>query len=96
MQLPSETVTYRPNSSAMGAMNDLPESMPHRAKLSRDLPVGTRVKTDYCGRVTEHEIRERDTWKPSKSGVLFRVYPPVPQSSGSWMDAGWFVPVEAV
>lgn len=74
-------------------MRELPESMLHRAALSKGLSVGARVQTDYCGRITEHTIRERDTWMPSQSGVLFKVYPPVPKSSGSWMDAGWFVPV---
>lgn len=94
MQLTSETAQPISTPACGGMQYELSESMPHRAKLSRDLPVGARVQTDYSGRITEHEIRERDTWKPSKSGILFRVYPPVPNSSGSWMDAGWFVPVE--
>lgn len=65
-----------------------------RAVLCAHLKVGDKVKTDFSGRVTEHTITETDRWKRSQSGLLFKVYPRVPKSSGSWMDAGWFEPVE--
>lgn len=67
-----------------------------RALVCKNLKVGDKVVTDYSGRITPHVITERDTWKPSQSGVLFKVKPPVPKSSGSWMDSGWFLPAEEV
>lgn len=66
-----------------------------RALVCKNLKVGDKVRTDFSGRFTEHTITERDTWKPSQSGVLFKVYPRVPKSSGSWIDSGWFEPVES-
>lgn len=65
-----------------------------RTALCKELRPGARVLTDYSGRVTPHEIRETDNWKQSASGRLFKVYPPVPGSAGSWMDSGWFIPEE--
>lgn len=65
-----------------------------RALVCRDLKVGAKVRTDYSGRFTEHTIVERDSYVRCQSGVCFKVKPAVPKSSGSWMDAGWFEPVE--
>jgi hypothetical protein len=65
-----------------------------RAKACEKLRVGDQVVTDYSGRRTPHTITETDRWKPSKSGLLFKVTPIVPGTAGSWMDSGWFLPEE--
>lgn len=76
--------------------DDLGMSMRDRMKRSAGLKVGDKVVTDYSGRITPHTITETDRWKPSQSGLLFKVTPPVPRSAGSWMDSGWFLPAADV
>lgn len=57
---------------------------------SRKLQVGSLVKTDFSGKWTKHEITERQDGPGSQSGVQFKVKPVVPNSTGGWLDAGWF------
>lgn len=66
------------------------------SRASRALQVGAKVFTDYSGRHTEHQIIDRCDDRSeghSQSGIMFRVAPIVPKSSGAWMDADWFEPV---
>lgn len=60
------------------------------SKDSRELQVGARVVTDYSKRFTAHTITERLAPATSQSGVLFKVTPIVPGSTGGWIDADWF------
>lgn len=61
---------------------------------SKDLQVGDRVTTDFSGKVTHHEITERETTVFCSSGVAFKVRPTIPKSGGpgSWLDSRWFKP----
>lgn len=52
--------------------------------------VGMAVETPYTGKMTQHIITARSTEMQSQSGVMFQVQPPVPKSTGEWMDADWF------
>lgn len=58
-------------------------------KHVRHAPVGTKVTTDYSGKVTQHEIVER-TYGISQSGVMIRVIPVIPKSMGDFVDSDWF------
>lgn len=60
---------------------------------SRKLEVGARVVTNYTNKLTAHTIIDRCDDRSqgySQSGVMFRVAPIVPGTSGQWMDADWF------
>ena len=57
---------------------------------SRIRGIGDRVVTDFSGRLTPHTITERRDHAASQSSIMFRVTPPVPKSSGGWLDADWF------
>jgi hypothetical protein len=58
--------------------------------------IGVHVTTDFSGRVTRHVITGRCAVPNSQSGILLRVDPSVPKSSGlnAWIDAAWFTPVD--
>jgi hypothetical protein len=64
------------------------------SKASRQSQVGDQVSTDFSGKITEHRITERFEASPrtSQSGVMFKVSPAVPRSSGDPIDADWFEP----
>jgi hypothetical protein len=62
------------------------------SRTSRMLQVGAKVTTDFSGRLTEHEIIERAENVNSTSRIGFHVRPPVPKSTGGWLDADWFEP----
>lgn len=53
------------------------------------LMVGDTVTTDFSGKVTEHKITDRCRLQ-TQTGIGVLVSPPVPKSSGDWMDAHWF------
>lgn len=66
------------------------------------IKVGDEVYTDFCGRITQHRVTERETGKLSQTGCLLRVTPIVQKSTSSdveirgsnpWIDAAWFRPV---
>lgn len=61
-------------------------------KPVRYVPVGTKVTTDFSGKVTKHVITAKTTDIPSNSGVCFQVSPAVPKSGGidGWLSADWF------
>lgn len=59
-------------------------------KPSRNLSVGTWVKTRFNGGVSTHIITKKLTGQASQSGILFNVDPPL--SDGTPIDADWFWP----
>jgi hypothetical protein len=68
------------------------------SRASRKLQVGAEVVTDYSRRLTRHAIIERSDDRSnghSQSGIMFRVSPIVPGSTGDWIDADWFEPFGA-
>jgi hypothetical protein len=50
------------------------------------------VETDYSGKITRHIIAERFRSRGCESGVMYRLIPAVPKSSGkdSKIDHNWF------
>lgn len=52
--------------------------------------VGMKVRTNFSGKLTVHQITDILTDTYNQSGVGFLVYPPVPKSGGEWIDADWF------
>jgi hypothetical protein len=66
------------------------------SRASRKLQVGAEVVTDFTRRgLTRHTITERLAPATSQSGVLFKVMPIVPGTTGDWIDADWFEPFGA-
>lgn len=57
---------------------------------------GDACSTRYAdGRLTHHTVTERLEGQHSQTGVMYRVTPYVPKSSGGPLDAAWFAtPVE--
>lgn len=63
-------------------------------RRARNAKAGDWVRTNYSGRLTEHRIMARMEGARSQSGIMFKLHPPVPKSSGGWIDADWFFSME--
>lgn len=63
------------------------------SKTGRQLQPGDMCQTDFSGKVTQHKIVKRMDNANSESRVLFTVEPEIPKSSGGWIDAYWFKPL---
>lgn len=65
------------------------------SKAGRELQIGDECTIDYQlnGKPTKHKIVARMDNSKSQSGVSFLVVPDVPRSSGGWIDADWFEPI---
>ena len=59
--------------------------------LKITLNIGDKVTTNFSGRITHHTIIDSMP-DVCQSGIMFKVHPNIPKSSGTWFDAAWFEP----
>lgn len=66
------------------------------SKAGRNLQIGDECTIDFqlSGKPTRHKIVARQDETRSQSGIMFLVIPDVPKSSGAWIDADWFEPIQ--
>lgn len=53
--------------------------------------MGDRVRTNWSGRWTLHEIVRITTERVSQSGVMYKIHPALGDNWGDWYDEAWFI-----